>query len=201
MVIMSTFNSLWEPIMNLSTGGQAVIHRLLEAYGYKTRQALCERLSVSKSTMATRYMRDLFPADWVIQASIETGINVEWLAFGTGTKYSNENHLALKVPSSVLSDGELISGESLYYDKGLYPEDLKSPCVLFVGKARYLIDNDASEICDGLWLMDIDGKKSIREVMRLPQQKVRITNEAGSFDCPIADVNFIGYVSLVMRKG
>ncbi|WP_210082046.1 phage repressor protein CI [Pantoea endophytica] len=187
--------------MEFNNGGQKVVHRLLEAYGFKTRQALCDKLGVAKSTMASRYMRDIFPADWVIQASIETGANIEWLAFGTGAMYSNENHLAPKVPSAVLQNGELISGESLYFDRELYPEDLNSPCVLFVGKDRYLIDNNASEICDGLWLMDIDGKKSIREVMRLPQQKVRITNEAGSFDCPIPDVNFLGYVSLVMRKG
>lgn len=70
--------------MDFNTGGQKVVQRLLEAYGFKTRQALCDKLGVAKSTMASRYMRDIFPADWVIQASIETGINVEWLAFGTG---------------------------------------------------------------------------------------------------------------------
>lgn len=187
--------------MDFNTGGQKVVQRLLEAYGFKTRQALCDKLGVAKSTMASRYMRDIFPADWVIQASIETGINVEWLAFGIGEKYANENHLTLKVPSAVLENGELTSGESLFYDKQLYPEDLSSPCVLFVGKGRYLMDQGAKDVCDGLWLMDIDGKKSIREVMRLPQQKVRISNESGSFDCPMSDVKFVGFVSLVMRKG
>lgn len=121
--------------------------------------------------------------------------------FWDGEKYANENHLTLKVPSAVLENGELTSGESLFYDKQLYPEDLSSPCVLFVGKGRYLMDQGAKDVCDGLWLMDIDGKKSIREVMRLPQQKVRISNESGSFDCPMSDVKFVGFVSLVMRKG
>lgn len=187
--------------MNFTTGGQEVVHRLLEIYNVKTRQALCEILGVSKSTMATRYMRDMFPADWVLQASIETGANAEWIAFGTGRKFENENHTTIKVPCVALTDGELVPGDALLFDKELSPENLNSPCVLFVGKSRYLIDKQANEVTDGLWLLDIDGKKSIREVMRLPQQKVRITNEAGSFDCPIADVNFIGYVSLVMRKG
>ncbi|WP_058973350.1 phage repressor protein CI [Type-D symbiont of Plautia stali] len=187
--------------MEFNNGGQKVVHRLLEAYGFKTRQALCDKLGVAKSTMASRYMRDIFPADWVIQASIETGVNVEWLSFGTGQMYSNENKQPPKVPSAVLDSGELVSGEFLYFDEELYPENLNSPCLIFVGKERYLIDNDTAEIRDGLWLMDIDGKKSIREVMLLPQHKVRITNEAGSFDCPIQDVNFVGNVSLVMRKG
>nr|WP_320386307.1 helix-turn-helix domain-containing protein [Enterobacter sp. 170198] len=33
-------------------------------YDFITRQALCNRLGVSKSTMATQYMRDIFPTDW-----------------------------------------------------------------------------------------------------------------------------------------
>ena len=187
--------------MNLSTGGQEVIHRLLEAYGYKTRQALCERLSVSKSTMATRYMRDLFPADWVIQASIETGVNVQWLAFGEGPKFSNENHKAMRVPSMVLEGGILIDGDSILFDEKLYPSSTTSPCVLMSDTGRYLIDTGLKEVMDGNWLLDIDGQKSIREVMRLPQQKVRVTNESGSFDCPVDAVNFIGHVILVMHKG
>lgn len=187
--------------MNLNTGGQEVIHRLLDAYGYKTRQALCERLSVSKSTMATRYMRDLFPADWVIQASIETGANVEWLAFGKGPKFSNENHEALKVPSMLLEGGVLSDGEDILFDERLYPNSIASPCVLISDSGKYLLDTGFKEITDGNWLLDIDGLKSIREVMRLPMQKVRVTNESGSFDCPIDAVHFFGSIALVMHKG
>ncbi|MDO1994297.1 helix-turn-helix domain-containing protein, partial [Escherichia coli] len=40
--------------MNFKNGGQAVITRMLEAYGFKTRQALCEQFNVSASTMGTR---------------------------------------------------------------------------------------------------------------------------------------------------
>ncbi|PKC46634.1 phage repressor protein CI [Pantoea ananatis] len=187
--------------MDFNTGGQQVVHRLLEAYGFKTRQALCDKLGVSKSTMASRYMRDIFPADWVIQASIETGINVEWLSFGSGPKFANENKEAKKVSSFILQDGELSAGDMLFFDEALYPTHLNSPAILFVGAGRYLVDQDNAEICDGMWLIKIDGTASIRDVMRLPQQKVRITNEAGSFDCHVSDVEFMAYVSLVMHKG
>ena len=187
--------------MNFNTGGQEVVHRLLEAYGFKTRQALCDKLGVSKSTMASRYTRDIFPADWVIQTSIETGVNVEWLSFGTGKKFSNENHLALKVPSLILDGGIMLEGESLLFDEKLYPHSIASPCVLISGPSRYLLDTGFNEILDGNWLIDIDGQKSIRDVMRLPQKKVRVTNESGSFDCPIDAVDFIGSIVLVMHKG
>lgn len=187
--------------MNLTTGGQEVVHRLLELYNVKSRQALCDILDVSKSTMATRYMRDMFPADWIVQAAIETKANVEWIAFGTGKKFENENKNLSKVPTMILENEELFEGESLYFDKELCPESITSPTILLAGPGRYLMDRDFKLVSDGTWLLSIDGKKSIREVMRLPQQKVRVTKDSGSFECLISDVEFIGLISLVMRKG
>ena len=186
--------------MEFTTGGREVVHRLLDAYGFKTRQALCEQMGVSKSTMASRYSRDIFPADWVIQAVIETGVNIEWLALGKGVKYSNENHAAKKIPSMKLENGALTDGELLYIDNELFPETLNDPHVLFIGNGRYVVDLARSDVVDGLWLVDIDGKFSLREIMRLPQQKIRISNESGRFDCHINDITLKGYVSLVMRK-
>ncbi|MCV5942164.1 helix-turn-helix domain containing protein, partial [Escherichia coli] len=52
--------------MDFSQGGKKAIERMVEAYGFTTRQALCEQLGISKSSLATRYMRDSFPSDWVI---------------------------------------------------------------------------------------------------------------------------------------
>jgi hypothetical protein len=200
---LGTCQSLFENprgIMEFTTGGQEVVHRLLEVYGFRTRQALCEQLGVSKSTMASRYSRDIFPADWVIQAVIETGVNIEWLALGKGLKYSNENHAARKIPSLVLVNGAISNGELLFVDKELFPETLNDPHVLFVGAGRYILDLAKEEVVDGLWLVDIDGNFSLREIMRLPQQKVRVSNEAGSFDCPLSDIKLKGYVALVMHK-
>ncbi|HGO4744211.1 TPA: helix-turn-helix domain-containing protein, partial [Klebsiella pneumoniae] len=47
------------------SGGKEAITRILQAYGFSTRQALCDRLGISQSTMANRWMRDTFPHDWV----------------------------------------------------------------------------------------------------------------------------------------
>ncbi|MCV5888353.1 helix-turn-helix domain containing protein, partial [Escherichia coli] len=60
--------------------------RILKAYGFSSRQAFCNHLGISQSTMANRYARDTFPADWVVICSMETGVPVEWLAFGTDTE-------------------------------------------------------------------------------------------------------------------
>lgn len=34
--------------------------------------------------MATRYMRDIFSADWVLQCVMETGVSIDWLVSGKG---------------------------------------------------------------------------------------------------------------------
>lgn len=56
------------------SGGRDAINRLIKAYNFSSRQQLCEHLEVSKSTMANRYLRDGFPAEWVIQCALETGL-------------------------------------------------------------------------------------------------------------------------------
>lgn len=39
-------------------GGKEVIFRIVEAYGFSSRQALCNHLGVSQSTLANRSARD-----------------------------------------------------------------------------------------------------------------------------------------------
>lgn len=72
--------------MDLRRGGKAAIDRMIEAYGFTTKQSLCEQLGISSSTLANRYLRDTFPADYVIQCSLETGVSLRWLVFGEGEK-------------------------------------------------------------------------------------------------------------------
>lgn len=82
-------------------GGQSVIARILKAYGFSSRQAFCNHLGISQSTMANRYARDTFPADWVVICSMETGVPVEWLAFGTDTEKGRITNNAEKVTTIV----------------------------------------------------------------------------------------------------
>ena len=93
--------------MDFNSGGKKAIERLVEAYGFGTRQALCDHLGVSKSTMATRYMRDIFPADWVIQCALETGTSLNWLTTGHGSKQASANTNTIEVEKYLLSDGAL----------------------------------------------------------------------------------------------
>ncbi|BEA72162.1 CI repressor [Escherichia coli] len=192
--------------MDFKNGGQAVINRLLEAYGFKTRQALCEQLNVSTSTMGTRWMRDIFPADWVIQCSIETGASVEWLSFGKGEKFSgsaaqssieeqksaNENLLGdvVTVPRKKIIDGNLFDSNFYMFDKAIIPSHLINPVIILDDDIQYVADQKNDEVSDGTWVVEIEGKVSIKQLTRVPVGKVLVTPASGgqSFECGINDL-------------
>ena len=126
--------------MNLEKGGRGAIERMVEAYGFKTRQALCDHLGISKSTLATRYMRDSFPAEWVIQCALETGTSLNWLTTGHGSKQTSGNTNTMEVAKYVLSDGALREDGFYIFDKGFLPSTFKKPFVI--------TDNNSEFICD-----------------------------------------------------
>lgn len=106
--------------MSLEKGGRGAIERMVEAYGFKTRQALCDHLGISKSTLATRYMRDSFPAEWVIQCALETGASLNWLTTGHGSKQTSGNTNTMEVVKYVLSDGTLQEDGFIFSIKNFY---------------------------------------------------------------------------------
>lgn len=110
--------------MNLEKGGREAIERMVEAYGYTTRQALCDHLGVSKSTLATRYMRDSFPAEWVIQCALETGASLKWLVSGEGVKFESNKSDVVIVPKKNLLDGKMLDASHLLFDKAFCPMTL-----------------------------------------------------------------------------
>lgn len=192
--------------MDFKSGGQSVINRLLEAYGFKTRQALCEQLKVSTSTMGTRWMRDIFPADWVIQCSIETGASVEWLSFGKGEMFPNEKENSVKrishsaneqllgdimsVQRKKLIDGNIFDSNFYMLDKTMIPSHITKPVIVEDDGIEYVADQHFSEISDGTWLVEIEGLAGIKEIARIPVGRVHVTPTEGghSFECGIDDI-------------
>ncbi|WP_433689885.1 helix-turn-helix transcriptional regulator [Kosakonia cowanii] len=94
------FYSRFGIYMDLRRGGKAAIERMLEAYGFTTKQALCQQLEISSSTLANRYLRDTFPADYVIQCALETGASLQWLVTGESNLdgYVRQKKIILKKP-------------------------------------------------------------------------------------------------------
>ncbi|OCG08776.1 hypothetical protein A9G13_01565 [Gilliamella sp. wkB178] len=61
-----------------------VVSRMVNAYKLKTIKALCNHFDVGMSVITNRILRNSFPAEYVIQCSLETGANLQWLCTGEG---------------------------------------------------------------------------------------------------------------------
>ncbi|MBM6607959.1 phage repressor protein CI [Enterobacteriaceae bacterium RIT814] len=180
-----------------NSGGQPVIERILKAYGFTTRQSLCNHLGISQSTMANRYARNTFPSDWTIICSIETGASLQWLISGEGAMFVDEvEHKALALKHYKITDGVLISHNDTYYDSSLIPAGLSSPSLVAFENSLYLINEHEGEINDGWWVIEIDGLYSIREIFRFPGGRIRVENGKASFECQAQDIKVFGKVIL-----
>ncbi|HED1620298.1 TPA: phage repressor protein CI [Enterobacter asburiae] len=204
--------------MGADSGGREAIERLLKAYGLKTKQSLSEQLGVSKSTMSNRLLRDSFPADWVIQCALETGVSLLWLATGHGEMYTqnedtkkphNETTPAIRplaklvapsIKQVTLENGTLIDNDDIHLDHIILPNE-PVHC-LFVNNAHesYVVDQSLKQITNGLWLVDIDGVKTIVKLTRLPGNKLAVHQDEASFECAVDDIEAIGRAVKVIKS-
>lgn len=180
-----------ESLIEVNQGGKAAIERIVIAYGFKTRQALADHIGVSKSTLANRYMRDTFPADWIIQCALETGASLMWLTTGNGPVFEDAKSDIIAITRKKVINGMLFDTNYLPFDKTMLPSKVKNPISIVDEGNVYLADKAFDEVTDGKWLVEIEGKFSVRDLTRIPIAKVKVSNESTTFECLLADINVI----------
>ncbi|MBC3216124.1 phage repressor protein CI [Serratia fonticola] len=183
--------------MEFNQDAKSAIERMVQAYGVKTKLALCEALGITASALANRQNRNAFPAEYVLKCALDTGASVRWLTYGHGdmfeqTVVSAPN--ALAVPSKILLGRQLHAAETLLLDKAFLPEGIKSPLILIDGSTQYIATQTYDEVYDGTWLVDIDNNISIRELVRIPGNKVNVSDNKYSFECSIADIKVVAKI-------
>ncbi|WP_347290298.1 phage repressor protein CI [Kluyvera georgiana] len=201
-----------------NTGGREAIERLLKAYGFTTKQALADHLKISKSTMANRNLRDSFPAEWVIQCALETGVSLLWLATGQGEMFSsqdreknlvNESTITLRPLSKIvapglkqaeLKNGELITEGEILLDSSLLDAEPSDSLFIKTQADCFVVDTSVKQISNGYWLVDIDGVKSIVKIGRIPGNRIVVHQDESSFECSVDDIEAIGRAVKVIKS-
>lgn len=201
-----------------NTGGREAIHRLMAAYDFKSRQQLCDHLGASKSTMANRYLRDSFPAEWVIQCALETGVSLLWLTTGQGEPGSNIDpkkdinfvnsgkvkHLSDLVSPEIdkanLTGGSLVDAGKAIIDNSLIPSESSNLLLVNTDGDSYLVDRSQMPPVNGMWLVDIDGIKSIVKLTRLPGNRLVVHQDDSSFECSLDDLEVIGRALKIIKN-
>ncbi|MDZ7488936.1 phage repressor protein CI [Proteus mirabilis] len=175
----------------------AVLDRIIEAYGFSSKAMLAIHFEMAASSLSGRYRRPGFPADMVVRCLAETGVSLEWLVTGKGSKFEGQSSDILRLDNYKIIDGELIHADSLLIDKVIFFGNTplpSNPISVFINKCYYVIDKKFDDIFDGNWFIKIDGKYSVRKLTRMPMKKVRISNQDTSFDCELSDIEIIGRV-------
>lgn len=159
---------------------------------------------MAASSLSSRYKRGGLPADIMVKCMAETGVNLEWLATGEGKKFDDDELDIMKFPKRKLVDGQLYDSGHVMFDKMFFRAGIplpSEPICIQDEKAQYILDQKFSEVFDGKWLVNIEGKSSIRTLTRIPVKKVRVSGIGMAFDCALEDINVLGRVVLVISEG
>ena len=179
-----------------------VLDRVIDAYGFTAKMMLADHLGMAASTLSGRYRRGGFPADIVVRCMADTGVNLEWLATGNGRKFDDQKLDVLSIKRKKLLDGQLFDSGYIMIDKAMILASKLEPMkpVLIVDENfQYLIDQEFTEVFDGEWLVEIEGKTSIRTLTRIPIKKVRVSGVGMAFDCGLDDISVLGRVTLTIK--
>lgn len=179
-----------------------VLDRVMDAYGFTSKLQLADHFDMASSSLSARFKRGIFPADMVVRCVAETGASLEWLATGQGRKFDDEELDILKMPRRKIVDG-------LIYEAGMYMLDKVSflpgvplpstPICVLEGNNQFIVDTTFTEVYDDQWLVEIEGKTSIRTLTRIPIKKVRVSGVGMAFDCGIDDITVVGRVVLTIH--
>ncbi|WP_347085651.1 phage repressor protein CI [Escherichia coli] len=189
-----------------SSGGKEILQRIMQAYGFTMQKELGDHLDIPSGTMSAWVRREHFPGDVVIVCALDTGASLYWLATGNGGHYESKVTLPTEQTALAtirkyrLENGELKKIGNWLADPSMIPDNHDG--LMFVegmGKS-WLVDISAKNIANGRWLISIDGAMDVFNVIRLPGNKVRLSNGSAEFECNLSDITPSGTVIFTIEK-
>lgn len=172
-----------------------VLDRICEAYGFSQKIQLANHFDIASSSLSNRYTRGAISYDFAAHCALETGANLRWLLTGEGEAFVNnrESSDAKRIEGFTLSEEVLKSDKKLSIDAQFFTKPLTDGMAIRSEGKIYFVDKQAS-LSDGLWLVDIEGAISIRELTKLPGRKLHVAGGKVPFECGIDDIKALGRV-------
>ncbi|MFV4852564.1 phage repressor protein CI [Citrobacter freundii] len=172
-----------------------VLDRICEAYGFSQKIQLANHFDIASSSLSNRYTRGAISYDFAAHCALETGANLRWLLTGEGQAFASSasSDDTKSIEAFTLSEEILKNDGSLSIDAQFFTKPLADGMVVRTEGRLHFIDKQAS-LSDGLWLVDIEGGISIRELTKLPGRKLHVTGGKVPFECGIDDIKALGRV-------
>lgn len=163
--------------MDFNSGGKKVIERLVDAYRFITRQALCGHLDVAKNTIAKRCLSDIFPEEWVLQCAIKRGNPVEWLSFGVGHREEIEKIDTQILLKKILINGKLTDNSLYLFDSIFLQSYINKVAVIYSKNSDFICKMEFEDVRDGKWLVNINSEASFGMLTRPPISRICIASK------------------------
>lgn len=182
-------------ILDTQVNNDELLDRICQVYGFTQKIQLARHFNIAASSLQNRYTRGTISYDFAVQCALETGASLLWLLTGQGSQYNGKSAPTdpKTVESFTLSDGKLVENSPLSIDANFFSKQMsKGIAVRADGKLNF-IEQDAS-LSDGLWLVEIEGATSIRELTLLPGKKLHVAGGKVPFECGIDEIKTIGRV-------
>ncbi|MGU9890283.1 phage repressor protein CI [Serratia marcescens] len=182
-------------ILDAQVNNDELLDRICQVYGFTQKIQLARHFNIAASSLQNRYTRGTVSYDFAVQCALETGASLQWLLTGQGCQYDGKPSPTdpRTLDYFTLSDGKLEENSPLSIDTNFFSKRMsKGIAVRADGKLNF-IEQDAS-LSDGLWLVDIEGTISIRELTLLPGKKLHVAGGKVPFECGIDEIKAIGRV-------
>ncbi|HDR2625387.1 phage repressor protein CI [Enterobacter cancerogenus] len=182
-------------ILDSQVNNEELLDRICQVYGFTQKIQLARHFNIAASSLQNRYARGTVSYDFAVQCALDTGASLRWLMTGQGAQFEGQPTQGdpLSVASFTLSDGKLEENAILSIDTHFFNKPLTRGIAVRAEGKLHFVEKDAS-LTDGLWLVEIEGTTSIRDLTLLPGKKLHVAGGKIPFECVIGEIKTVGRV-------
>lgn len=182
-------------ILDSQVNNEELLDRICQVYGFTQKIQLARHFNIAASSLQNRYARGTVSYDFAVQCALDTGASLRWLMTGQGAQFEGQPIQGdpLSVASFTLSDGRLEENAILSIDTHFFNKPLTRGIAVRAEGKLHFVEKDAS-LTDGLWLVEIEGTTSIRDLTLLPGKKLHVAGGKIPFECVIGEIKTVGRV-------
>lgn len=182
-------------VLDSQVNNEELLDRICQVYGFTQKIQLARHFNIAASSLQNRYARGTVSYDFAVQCALDTGASLRWLMTGQGAQFEGQPTQGepLSVASFTLSDGRLEENAILSIDTHFFNKPLTRGIAVRAEGKLHFVEKDAS-LTDGLWLVEIEGTTSIRDLTLLPGKKLHVAGGKIPFECVIGEIKTVGRV-------
>ncbi|HBX3808018.1 TPA: phage repressor protein, partial [Klebsiella pneumoniae subsp. pneumoniae] len=102
------------------------------------------------------------------------GVSLRWLSTSDGPMRLDARTQVASLNKTKIIDGKLIDSGYILFDTTLLPCNVENISAVEYENSTYLVRQDVNEVNDSKWMVSIDGLYSIRELARLPNNRIML---------------------------